>query len=217
MSNYNDFENKQQVLNELEIKQEFYNQRLQNDIKDSDTLVIDELGLLHGKSRADIAVINGKFIGYEIKGENDTLKRLATQIDAYSNIFDNVSLILTEKHIEKSLQILPDWCGIILVEKNDNNATFFSTIRKQKKNHNIKPYCIAQLLWSNEVRSILNNIYFERLPKNTNRALLYKILIENVSLTELKIIVKKFLLNRKNWRDLEKPLLNDGLSQLSSK
>jgi hypothetical protein len=45
------------------------------------TLVIDELGLAHAKSRIDVAVINGCIHGYEIKSDKDTLDRLSKQID----------------------------------------------------------------------------------------------------------------------------------------
>ena len=51
------------------------------------TLFVNELGLNHGRFRADIAVMNGKLVGYEIKTDQDTLVRLPAQIDGYNEVF----------------------------------------------------------------------------------------------------------------------------------
>jgi len=51
----------------------------------------DELGINHGGVRADIAVVNGVFHGYEIKSDLDTLYRLPRQAEAYSEVFDQMT------------------------------------------------------------------------------------------------------------------------------
>lgn len=51
---------------------------------------VDELGINHGDVRADIAVVNGVFHGYEIKSDLDTLNRLPRQAEAYSEVFVKV-------------------------------------------------------------------------------------------------------------------------------
>ena len=49
---------------------------------DADTLIIHELGVCSGDARIDLAVVNGKLHGYEIKSDADTLKRLPAQAEA---------------------------------------------------------------------------------------------------------------------------------------
>ena len=42
---------------------------------ETDTIIVEELGLCRGSVRADIAVINGLMKGFEIKSDRDTLQR----------------------------------------------------------------------------------------------------------------------------------------------
>ncbi|WP_168198409.1 sce7726 family protein [Crassaminicella thermophila] len=56
-------------------------------ISDPTTKLIHEMDVCFGTSRIDIAVINGKIHGYEIKSEQDTLDRLPAQIESYNKIF----------------------------------------------------------------------------------------------------------------------------------
>src|SRR5690242_7332263 len=51
---------------------------------ESNTLVVEELGLCQGIARVDLAVVNGSVNGYEIKSAHDTLSRLPAQSDVYS-------------------------------------------------------------------------------------------------------------------------------------
>ena len=78
--------------NDAEIRAAFHKQRLCYSHSLDDALVIDELGIMHGKARVDIAVINGSIHGYEIKSSMDTLKRLPRQMAAYDSCFQNVKL-----------------------------------------------------------------------------------------------------------------------------
>ena len=71
-------------MNDAQIRSSFHSKKLRRHHATPDTLVVDELGLKHGKCRADIAVINGHLIGYEIKSDDDSLHRLARQVEAYN-------------------------------------------------------------------------------------------------------------------------------------
>jgi len=64
-------------MNDAGIRRNLHCKKLRRHHVDPDTLVVDELGLKHGKCRADIAVINGHLMGYEIKSDDDSLRRLA--------------------------------------------------------------------------------------------------------------------------------------------
>ena len=67
------------LLKDSDIRKSLYNNILKKHEDASDTIVLNELGLLQGACRVDIAVVNGSLHGYEIKSEADTLDRLPYQ------------------------------------------------------------------------------------------------------------------------------------------
>jgi len=74
---------------------------------------IDELPT--GTTRADVVHITGQFMhGYEVKGDGDTLQRVANQLRCYGEVYDFVTFIVTEKHLAKLLPLLPDWVGVLV-------------------------------------------------------------------------------------------------------
>src|SRR5690625_4537558 len=76
------------------------------------TIIVNELDVCYGAVIADMVVINGEIHGFEIKSERDTLERLPIQSKFYSKVFDTVTLVVSEKHIEKATKLVPDWWGI---------------------------------------------------------------------------------------------------------
>ena len=95
-------------MNDVEIRQNFHRKILRRQHAHKDTLVIDELGLNHGKCRADIAVVNGRFVGYEIKSNNDSLRRLGEQVKSYNAVFDRVSIIVGNRYINGIQDYIPE-------------------------------------------------------------------------------------------------------------
>src|SRR5689334_9253856 len=96
-------------------------QRLQNRyLNDPATLILNEMGIRHGAVRADVVVINGRLHGYELKSDVDTLKRLPSQMQEYCAVFERMTLILAGKHLEKALDIVPEWWGIEVAYKNES-------------------------------------------------------------------------------------------------
>jgi hypothetical protein len=72
---------------------------------------IDELPT--GTTRADVVHITEHFMhGYEVKGDGDTLQRVANQLRCYGEVYDFVTFIVTEKHLPKLLPLLPEWVGV---------------------------------------------------------------------------------------------------------
>jgi hypothetical protein len=197
-------------MNDPEIRKAFHRSILQKEHNQSNTLVVDELGLEHGKCRADIAVINGHLIGYEIKSDVDSLKRLDSQIISYNGIFDNLSLILTDRHRDEAIRILPIWWGVILAETNKHNGVSFEFLKSPRSNPKINNYAVAQLLWREEAQEILFSLGVRGARLREKRATLYKYLVEMLSPEELKHKVREYLKKRKDWRHPEQPFPSDG-------
>jgi hypothetical protein len=64
---------------------------------DTNTLVLDELGLRHGAVRVDVAVVNGHLHGFEIKGDSGTLDRLPSQVAINNAVLDRAMLVVGER------------------------------------------------------------------------------------------------------------------------
>ena len=76
-------------------------------------ICIDELPT--GSTRADVVHITEHFMhGYEVKGDGDTLQRVANQLRCYGEVYDFVTFIVTEKHLPKLLPLLPVWVGVLV-------------------------------------------------------------------------------------------------------
>ena len=73
---------------------------------------MDEFAILEGSGRIDVAVVNSKLHGYEIKSAVDTLERLPSQQESYSKVFDRITLVADERHIPEAVKILPPWWGL---------------------------------------------------------------------------------------------------------
>ena len=197
-------------MNDPEIRKAFHYSVLRKEHNQSNTLVVDELGLEHGKCRADIAVINGHLNGYEIKSDVDSLKRLASQITTYDGIFDNSSLILTHRHLDDAMHILPTWWGAILANVDEHDCIYFEYLILPQPNPHVDNYSVAQLLWREEAQEILFNLGVRGKQLREKRAMLYKYIVEMLSPTDLQFTVREYLKRRKDWRHPKPPFPSDG-------
>jgi hypothetical protein len=66
-----------------------------------------------GSSRLDFLTINGKTTSFEIKSELDNLSKLRKQVADYLSVFEYNNLLIDERHLKKSLELVPECVGII--------------------------------------------------------------------------------------------------------
>jgi hypothetical protein len=62
-------------------------------------VVTREFTLGESSVRADLAILGDEFIGVEIKGHRDTLRRLPAQMEAYSRYFDKTIAVVANRHL----------------------------------------------------------------------------------------------------------------------
>lgn len=168
-------------------------------IRDPNTLVVEELGIAYGEARIDVAVVNGRLHGFEIKSDADTLHRLPTQMVLYSAVFDRVTLVVGNKHLVGSAALVPDWWGLKLAVQGKRGAVRFEEIRTSKLNCGIDPTSLATLFWREEALSFLET-RGERGFRSKSRAQLYEIIAARVPLNDLKDGVRSALKLREGWR-----------------
>ena len=190
---------------DAEIRKAFHHLRLSSYHKCPNTIVIDELGLAHGKNRIDIAVVNGCIHGFEIKSSKDTLSRLPEQLTVYSRTLEKLSIIAAPNHIDAVMQMAPYWCGLILVEKGIRGGIKFKTIRRAEKNPSVDLIALSHLLWRKEAIELLAELGAGGKELNGSRLKLYTQLSELVSTKELTSRIKKQFMSRENWRVVQLP------------
>lgn len=193
------------AINDAVIRAALHYKRLRNHKADPETLVIDELGLAHARSRVDVAVINGCIHGYEIKSEQDSLDRLENQIDIYSQALQKLTIVASSRHLARIVDRAPAWCGIIEAEQGPRHAIHFHAVRPARTNPDADPVMIAHLLWRSEVISLLSSMDFTAKQLRAPRRRLYEMLCEVLSLGELTTAIRVAMVSRKAWRDFPTP------------
>ena len=187
-------------LNDKQIRWAFHRKRLHKHHVSPDTIVVDELGLQHGRFRADIAVVNGHLIGFEIKSDFDRLHRLHSQVAGYNSVFDKVFLILTDRHNKEAIRTIPNWWGIISAHMGPRGAVYFRTLRKGRRNPLVDNLSVARLLWRDEARDILRELGADEADLRGNRQSLYMQLEGRLCPRDLREQVRKKMRVRSGWR-----------------
>lgn len=188
-------------LRDIDVRKAAYGRLFSHARACPDTLVIDELGLDHGNCRIDIAVINGHIRGFEIKAEADTLDRLPHQIAAYGKVVDKASLIVAPRHLGAALTIIPDWWGIVIVDRGTQSGLNFYRIRPERVNRGVNPLILARLLWRPEAQAILRELGIPERDLRVPREALYQRIVSELPMRRLAQSVRETLKSRLVWRD----------------
>lgn len=192
------------------IRSALHAKRLRRVKSHPNTLVIDELGLAHARSRIDVAVINGCIHGYEIKSAKDNLDRFETQIDIYRQALQKLTFVADPKHIASIINHAPEWCGVIAAEQGPRGGINFQVLRNAAANPEINPVMMAHLLWRNEVIELLNQAGYAPKDLRRPRKQLYEILCEAMTPREITAAIRAFMMHRQIWRDRPAPALCGG-------
>lgn len=187
-------------MRDRDVREALHRKVLKEHHGEDDTLVLDELGIRHGASRVDIAVVNGKLHGFEIKSDSDTLTRLEGQVVLYNDVFDRVTLVVGQKHADKVVSKIPEWWGLRVATKGKRGGIHFKERRKPKMNPLINPVAVAELLWRDEVVEELIALGECGAILRKPRAVLYKHLSTLMELDDLRLMVRRRLKAREKWR-----------------
>lgn len=187
-------------MNESDIRCAVHKKLIRYHHQNKNALVVDELGIHHGKSRIDIAVINGKLSGIEIKSDTDDLNRLPSQVKLYNSVFNQLSLVITKKHLKSSLALVSDWWGIVVATKGPRGGTCFHKYRTAHNNPLIDPYALTTLLWRDEAVELLEAAGYTGALLKKPKKILYKTIIDSFTVEELQSSISCKLKERQNWR-----------------
>ncbi len=177
-------------------------------------LILDELEVCHGNVRADLAVLNGVFAGYEIKSERDTLERLPAQATAYGKVFDVACLVAAPSHIPRAQSLIPEWWGIMRVEAVAGTIRI-SEERAGTDNPALDPYVLGMLLWRNEALRLLEQIGFDQGVRTKPTACMVSRLCERLPASDVAVLVRQTIKSRGDWRSAARQKRRDGLCRPS--
>lgn len=177
---------------------------------DPSTIVIDEMDVLFGTSRIDIAVINGKIHGFEIKSERDNLERLPYQIESYNKVFDTVTIVVCENHLSNVMEIIPKWWGVYCVLKQKKLLKLVKE-RNAIENSDTDLLSLTQLLWRNELIELLNLNGIKKGTKSKTRFALCNMVVKNIEESNVRTFIREKLKSRPTWRAVQLQQLYDDL------
>lgn len=123
---------------------------------DEDAFVVEELPVARGSARVDMAVINGRLEGFEIKSSLDTLDRLPRQVDLYGAALNRMTLVAAPKHLAEAMEMIPVWWTIVAAEVGPKGGITLRRVRAGRANPALCPRACASLLERDELVSLLS-------------------------------------------------------------
>lgn len=130
------------------------------------TVTIFELNV--ADSRADICMINGKSMVFEIKTEFDTFNRLENQLRDYTKTFQYISIVVPESNLTNVKKYLLDFVGLITYKQNKNKSINFCVYKEPTLNTNIS----SQYQLESLSKSQLKNKFPEQYAINKDKFIL---------------------------------------------
>ena len=86
-----------------------------------------------GKSKADVAILNGTTTVYEIKSERDSLSRLQQQLINYRKVFASVFVIAGENHVGEILETTPSDVGVMSLSRRFQISTLRDAVNQPQR------------------------------------------------------------------------------------
>ena len=108
-----------------------------------------------GRARADIVMVTERYLyGIEIKSDADTYARLKKQVMYYDQYYDRNIVVVGSTHAMHIREHVPDWWGIISVERIGGKSDFY-VIREPQDNPETREEKKIMILWRPELGRLL--------------------------------------------------------------
>lgn len=175
---------------------------------------ISELNVCQSAARIDLAAVNSRLLGWEIKTAFDSLERLPGQQAIYSRVFDRVWLVADERHIDKAVQLIPDWWGVLQIRERGGVCGLVE-IRRSRLNRQVDLFSLVKLLWRQETLDELHRLNLSRGLERAPRRELWEALAgaapKHITTSALQGRVRARLKERRGWRSGEPRTSSGGL------
>lgn len=158
------------------------------------TVILQEVKISRPSARADMAVLNGEFCGFEIKSDVDSLRRLSRQAKAFNSVFDKVCLVTTLTHLKKARKAIPKWWGIMLPS---SDVTKFISIRKPRKNPCLDVASLLHMLVRKELVHIAKTALSDTNFKKAKRLDIIDTILKELTEKQIRDCARDILKQRK--------------------
>lgn len=136
--------------------------------------ILEELRVHNGNAIADVVTVHTYPHCYEIKGDNDSVNRALKQAQYYDLVFNKITLVTTDKQIEKALLLVPPHWGIMRAYMSEGIIKL-SYVRPARHSPDFDKKSALLTLWKSELIDIALPIGNRRLEK-LNRAQLSELI-----------------------------------------
>lgn len=169
---------------------------------DEHTRYVHELDLCQAEARIDLAAVNGRLTGWEIKTAADTLARLPQQEAVYSRVFDRVWLVADTRHIDAALGVVPGWWGVVRV--SERSGVRLAQVRPSRLNPAVDLSSLVRLLWRSEALAELERLDLAaglgRAPRRELWQRLAEAVPSHLTRPQLQTRVRDAIRSRTGWR-----------------
>jgi hypothetical protein len=108
-----------------------------------------------GSAIADVVMIlPGMICGIEIKSDADSYTRLAGQVKNYDKVYDRNYIVAGTKHAQHVREHVPEYWGVITVEKGEDGELDFYVLREPADNPSAQMREKIAFLWRPELAHI---------------------------------------------------------------
>lgn len=118
--------------------------------------IIEELRVHNGNAIADVVALYKEAHCYEIKGDGDKIERIATQGRFYDFSFRKITLVTTDRHLEKAKYIAPQYWGLIVAHTSKDRVQLRHA-RPAQINPNFHKNLALLTLWKAEMLELLDS------------------------------------------------------------
>ena len=192
------------TLGDADIRPALRSQLLSDYRDQTDTTLIEELGICRGQTRIDFAVVNGVLHAYEIKSDRDNLRRLRGQVDRYGEVVDLATLVVGERHVDRAIKMLPSWWGVLRVECGPTGPRF-NLLRGALRNPDRNPRSLVELLWLDDAVALLERRDAARGVRGKPRRVVWDRICDCFSLEEIAETVRLHLKARSVSEAAQRP------------
>ncbi len=156
--------------------------------------LLDEFWIPVSHERADIVLLNGELVAFEIKSGRDDLDRLPRQAVAFGRVFDRVTAVVDSRHLGLIQTSVPPWWGMIEVVRRSGRLELRAA-RAAKRNPSVDLEVQVRLLWRDELVLALRRLNCVEAAEASRDELRRQLLMQS-SPPRLRRIVRETLLAR---------------------
>lgn len=158
---------------------------------DPSTRFIHELEIPRPSARVDLAMINGRLAGFEIKSDADRLERLLRQAASFSQVFERMTIVVTPRNLSRVEKPIPRWWEIVVCEGNT-----FHVCRRGRLNRNVDLTKLLYILTKVELIRICNLMNESSVKDCRKKGEIISELVKNGRKNLLKSSIREVLKNR---------------------